>query len=146
MFTLTLLVMLAICAYLTYQLAHSQDLINEFRSSRIERVSGWCYQQLTPSIRGDRRKVAIQFPVPEKLIKLGIKENISALVFQEAIDAQQFDLLCSELVNEVLNPNPKIKLIQSNPEWRKRLHDFYINLDDPTAQEPLKKLDSEVKK
>lgn len=146
MFTLTLLVLILIASYLAYQLSHSQDIISEFRSPRIERVSGWCYQQVLPSLRGDRRIVAVQFPVPDYLIKLGVKENITAFVFEDQISQPDFDKLCSGLIDELFDPQAKIKLLRSNPEWKKKLQDFYMNLDAPAAQEPLKKSDTEVKK
>jgi len=137
---LACLTLLAICTLLAYQLVLSQEVISEFTSPRIERVSGWCYQQ---RIRRDRRIVAIQFPIPDLLIPKGITQSLVAFVFTKPINQLQFDELCNSLINEVFDPQPKLKLLRSNPEWKVRLQDFYRNLDSPIAQEPIKK--SEVK-
>lgn len=135
--------LIVICSYLVFELSRSQDVIAEFTAPRIERVSGWCYQQ---RIRRDRRIAAIQFPIPDYLIKLGITQNVVAFVFEKQITQEDFDKVCSGLIDEIFDPQSKIKLLQSNPQWKKRLQDFYINLDNPIAQEPIKQSDVEVKK
>lgn len=131
------------CGYLVFQISQSQDIISEFTAPRIERVSGWCYQQ---RIRRDRRIAAIQFPIPDYLIKLGVTQNVVAFVFDKQVTQTDFDKICSGLIDEIFDPQSKIKLLQSNPQWKKKLQDFYINLDNPIAQEPIKKSEVEVKK
>lgn len=135
LFCLTLLFM---CCFLVYQLARSQDIIAEFTSPRIEKVSGWCYQQ---RVRRDRRIVAIQFPIPDALVKLGVTQNVVAFVFEKQIEQAQFDQICNGLTDEILNPQSKIKLLQSNPQWKSKIQDFYKNMDNPVMQEPIKKSD-----
>ena len=137
-FTLILLILVLIVCYLGYQITHNEDIIGEFTAPRIERISGWCYQQVTPSLMGDRRLIGIQFPVPKNLVKLGVKENITAFVLDpDRKTLTEFDRICSELVNEILDPQTKINLIRSNPEWKKKLQDFYKNLDMPVVKQPL---------
>lgn len=140
---LVCLALIVICGYLVFELSRSQDIISEFTAPRIERVSGWCYQQ---RIRRDRRIAAIQFPIPDYLIKLGVSQNVVAFVFEKQVTQTDFDKICSGLIDEIFDPQSKIKLLQSNPQWKKKLQDFYINLDSPVAQEPIKKSEVEVKK
>lgn len=130
---LSCLTLLVICSFLVYQLARSQDVIAEFTAPRIERVSGWCYQQ---RVRRDRRIAAIQFPIPQYLIEAGVTQNVVAFVFEKQVNQSEFDKLCSGLIDEVFDPQSKIKLLQSNPQWKKKLQDFYINLDNPIVQQP----------
>lgn len=139
---LSYLSLIVICGFLVFQLSRSQDIIAEFTSPRIEQVSGWCYQQ---KVRRNRRIVAIQFPVPEHLIEKGVLQNLTAFVFQEQITQSEFDELCSGLIDEIFDPQSKQKLLSSNPEWKKKLQDFYINLDGPIPQKPIKQSDTEVK-
>lgn len=121
---LACLSLLLVCLFLVYQLARSQEVISELISPRIERVGDWCYQQ---RIRLDSRIVAIQFPVPDTLIKLGVEQNVSALVLRKTLNAQEFNSLCKALVDEILDPGVELRLLQSNPQWKQRLQDFYEN-------------------
>lgn len=135
---LTLLLMLS---FLVYQLAKSQELVSELVFPKIERVGGWCYQQ---RVRRDSRIVAIQFPVPENLLKLGVEQHVSALVVKKNLTSAEFNLLCVGLVEEILDPNVEFNLLQSNPKWKQKLQDFYKNLNNPSEIVPLKNL--EIKK
>lgn len=137
------LTLLIACTFLIYQLARSQDVIAEFTAPKIERVSGWCYQQ---RVRRDRRIVAMQFPLTDYLIKMGISQNVFAFVLEGKIKLSEFDQICASLIDEVLDPQSKLKLLQSNPQWKKKLQDYYLNLDSFPAREPIKQSDIEVKK
>jgi len=132
---LSFLVCLVIFFLLAYQLIHSQDVISEFIAPRIERVSGWCYQQRL--VRGNRI-VAIQFPIPDELIPKGVTQSLAAFVFTKPLTNSEFDRFCEVLVDEILDPETKIRLLRANPEWKERLKDYYKNLDNPTAHIPLK--------
>lgn len=138
---LTCLSLLLVCLFLIYQLSRSQEVISELISPRIERVGDWCYQQ---RIRLDSRIVAIQFPVPDSLIKLGVEQNVSALLVRKTLNAQEFNTLCRGLVEEILDPGVELRLLQGNPQWKQRLQQFYDNLDKPEPQNPLK--ESEINK
>ena len=129
-------------AFLTYQLTKSQDIISELISPRIERVSGWCYQQ---KIRLDSRIVAIQFPVPDALIKLGVEQNVSALLVRKNLSPAEYKALCDGLVEEILDPGVELNLLQSNPTWKARLQEFYNNLNN-SQQPPAPLKESEAKK
>lgn len=140
---LACLTLMLICCFLIYQLTQSQEVISELISPRIERVGDWCYQQ---RIRLDSRIVAIQFPVPDYLVKSGVEQNVSALVVRRNLNSQEFSQLCKGLVDEILDPGVELKLLQSNPQWKQRLQEFYKDLDKPVhLQAPVLK-ESEVKK
>lgn len=132
---LSFLVCLVIVFLLAYQLIQSQDVISEFTTPRIERVSGWCYQQRL--VRGNRI-VAIQFPIPDELIPKGVTQSLAAFVFTKALTNSEFDRFCDALVNEILDPETKVRLLRANPEWKERLKEYYKNLDNPIAHIPLK--------
>ena len=104
------------------------QVISEIISPRIERVGGFCYQQ---RVRLDSRIVAIQFPIPDYLIKQGVTQNLSALVIKETPSPEKFNALCKGLVDEILDPGVELNLLQSNPQWRVKLREFYENLDKP---------------
>lgn len=137
---LACLTMLFGLCFLTYQLSRSQEVISELISPRIERVGGWCYQQ---RIRLDSRIVAIQFPIPDALIKQGVEQNLSALVLRKSITPAEYDKLCNDLVEEILDPGVELSLLQSNPKWKQRLQDFYNGLNNPVPPPPIK--ESELK-
>jgi hypothetical protein len=140
---LVCLTLMLICCFLIYQLTRSQEVIGELISPRIERVGDWCYQQ---RVRLDSRIVAIQFPIPDYLIKLGVEQNVSALVVRKNLNPQEFSQLCKGLVDEILDPGVELRLLQSNPQWKQRLQEFYKDLDKPVHLQapPLK--ESEIKK
>lgn len=125
---LACLSLLLFCGFLGYQLVRSQEVISEIISPRIERVGGFCYQQ---RVRLDSRIVAIQFPIPDYLIKQGVTQNLSALVIKETPSPEKFNALCKGLVDEILDPGVELNLLQSNPQWRVKLREFYENLDKP---------------
>ncbi len=133
---LTFLMLLAIIFLLAYQLIHSQDVISEFTTPRIERVSGWCYQQRV--VRG-KRIVAVQFSIPDELISKGVTQSLAAFVFTKPVNELEFDRFCDSLIDEIFDPEPKIKLLRSRPEWKERLKEYYKNLYDPIAHIPLRK-------
>jgi hypothetical protein len=138
---LACLIMLLGLMFLTYQLSRSQDVISELISPRIERVGGWCYQQ---KIRLDSRIVAIQFPVPDALVKKGVEQNVSAFLVRKSLSVPEYNELCKNLVEEILDPGVELNLLQSNPKWKQRLQEFYNNLN--SAQPPVPIKESEIKK
>lgn len=117
------LTLLFSCFFLVYQLSQSNELIASIIEPRIERVGGVCYQQ---QVRG-RRLVAIQFPVPDSAIKLGVEQNLSAYLIDSKIKDIQFTALCNDLVNMILDPSIEVDLM--NPRWKKQLQEYYNNLD-----------------
>lgn len=128
---LACLSLLLVCLFLIYQLARSQELISELVSPRIERVGEFCYQQ---RVRLDSRIVGIQFPIPDYLIKQGVSQNVSALVIKTVPTQSEFNSLCKGLVQEILDPGVELRLLQSNPDWKQRLQEFYQSLDKPTPK------------
>jgi len=132
---LSFLVFLVIVFLLAYQLIQSQDVISEFTTPRIERVSGWCYQQRF--IRNERI-VAVQFPIPDELIPKGVIQSLAAFVLTKPVPELEFDRFCDALVDEILDPESKVRLLRANPEWKVKIQEYYKNLDDPIAHIPLK--------
>lgn len=125
------LCLLFFSSFLAYQLVQSQELISEIISPKIERVGGFCYQQ---RIRLNSRIVAIQFPIPDYLIKQGVTQNLSALLVKDTPSTEEFNRLCKGLVDEILDPGVELNLLQSNPDWKKKLQDFYQNMDKPAPK------------
>jgi hypothetical protein len=128
---LACILLLFFSSFLGYQLVKSQEVLSEIMSPRIERVGGFCYQQ---RVRLDSRIVGIQFPIPDYLIDQGVSQNLSALVLKRNLTAKEFDKLCKGLIDEILDPGVELRLLQSNPEWKEKLQDFYKNLNRPTPK------------
>lgn len=128
---LTCIVSIVVSIYLMWQVANSQELIAQLVSPRIIRARGWCYEQ---QVRYDRRIVAIQFPVNPELIKLGVSQNLAAVVFQRRITDVEFDSLCNGLINEIYGYPGKLNLLRSNPAIGKELQEYHNNLNNPIAQ------------
>jgi hypothetical protein len=127
---LTCIVSMVVSIYLMWQVANSQELIAQLVSPRIVRARGWCYEQ---QVRYDRRIVAIQFPVNPDLIKLGVSQNLAAVVFQRRITDVEFDSLCSGLITEIYGYPAKLNLLRSNPAIGENLEHFHKTLDNPIA-------------
>lgn len=139
---LAALIALGFSAVLLYRIAENDQVTAEVGAPQIERVSGLCYQQ---RVRSDRRIVAIQFPIPDDLAALGVKQNLVALVFQGKIDQERFDRLCKGLLNEI--SELRIEQFYGNPELQKKMQQFYRDLDvSPTDAKPIKKSDVEADK
>lgn len=136
---LAALMPLTIAALFLYKVVTEGEVAAEVGSPQIERVSGWCYQQ---RVRSDRRIVAAQFPIPDYLVELGVKQNLAALVIIGKVDQNRFDQLCNGLLAEI--SQPRIRQFEHNPGLQKTLQQFYRDLDNPEAIRPLKK--SDIKK
>jgi hypothetical protein len=142
-----LLVVVTLCFlvssfYLVYRLSKSQELIASVVEPRIEYISGPCYFQ---SIRGSYKAVAIQFPLPDDLVKLGVIQSVSALLVRKDLSPTEFSNLCTKLVREILDPSVKSQLLKQSPDakqWERRLQEFYRELDhlpSPTMLSPVLK-------
>jgi len=127
---LTCIVSMVASVYLMWQVASSQELITQLVSPRIIRARGWCYEQ---QVRYDRRIVAIQFPVTPELIKLGVSQNLAAVVFQRRITDMEFDNLCNGLIGEIYGYPAKLNLLRSNPAISKQLENYHSTLENPIA-------------
>jgi hypothetical protein len=127
---LTCIVSMVASIYLMWQVASSQELIAQLVAPRIVRARGWCYEQ---QVRYDRRIVAIQFPVNPELIKLGVSQNLAAVVFQRRVTDAEFDSLCNGLINEIYGYPGKLNLLRSNPAIGKVLEKYNSTLDHPIA-------------
>lgn len=140
---LAALIALAFSAGILYKVVESDQITAEVGAPQIERVSGLCYQQ---RVRSDRRIVAIQFPIPDYLVELGVKQNLVALVFRGQIDQPKFDKLCSGLLLEI--SQLRINQFYADPNLQRKMQQFYLNLDkNPSDATPLKKSDvDKVKK
>ena len=123
---LIILALLGAVIFLTYQVIVTQEVINEFSAPRVERVGSVCYQQ---RVRRLTRIIAIQFPIPPKLIDKGVEQNLSGFVTSKIPNTAEFNELCAELVKVILDPDVETQLLQTNPEWKKRLQEYYKGLD-----------------
>jgi len=139
-FLFTTIILLSACLWLVYKASVTEEILSEFTTARIERVDT-CYQQ---SVRLKRRIVAVQYPIPDSLVKLGATQILSAIVIKDYPDTNRFNALCQGLIQEVSDPANNIRWFQYNPGLKKRLQEFYLNLDKPSP-EILKKTDLEVK-
>lgn len=124
------IVSMGVSIFFMWQVSQSQEIIAQLVAPRIVRARGWCYEQ---QVRYDRRIVAIQFPVPPNLIKLGVGQNLSALVFQRRITDEEFDQLCKGLVNEISGYPAQLNLLRSDPMLAESLKKYHIELDKPIA-------------
>ncbi|PZO92996.1 MAG: hypothetical protein DI617_09235 [Streptococcus pyogenes] len=132
----TVLILVGACIWLLYQASLTDEILSEFTTARIERVDT-CYQQ---SVRLKRRIVAVQYPIPDSLVKLGATQVLSAVVIKDYPDIDRFNGLCEGLIQVVSDPENDLRWFQYNPELKKKLQDFYLNLDKPQP-EILKKSD-----
>lgn len=139
-FLFTTLVFISVCLWLISQPSITEQILTEFTTTRIERVDT-CYQQ---SVRLNRRIVAIQYPIPDSLVQLGATQILSAIVIKDYPDLQKFNALCQGLVTEISRPENDTRFFQFNPGLKKRLQEFYLNLDKPTP-DILKKTDLEAR-
>lgn len=133
---LVIVTLLFSTVFLAYNYLQTQEVINELSSPRVERVTDMCYQQ---RIRRTTRIVGVQFPLPEYLIERGVEQNLSALVIPKEITLKEFQFLCTSLINEILDPKVEMGLLQRNPEWKRKLQEFYNNqLGEKSNPEPLR--------
>jgi hypothetical protein len=138
------IVSMGVSIYLMWQVANSQELIAQLVSPHIVRARGWCYEQ---QVRYDRRIVAIQFPVNPDLVKLGVSQNLAAVVFQRQINDTEFDNLCNGLIGEIYAYPDKLNLLRSNPAIVKELEKYNTTLNSPVAQPaPFNKLQNPTQK
>lgn len=135
------LIALAFAAGILYKIVESNQITAEVGAPQIERVSGLCYQQ---RVRSDRRIVAIQFPIPDELVAMGVRQNLVALVFKGQIDQERFDRLCVALQAEI--SRVRINQLYTNPGLQQKMQDFYRQLDvSPNNANPVKKSDIDNK-
>lgn len=134
---LIILALLGAVIFLTYQVIVTQEVINEFSAPRVERIGSVCYQQ---RVRRLNRIIAIQFPITPKLIELGVEQNLSGFVISKIPTTKVFNEICSALVDIILDPEIETQLLQNNPQWKKRLQEYYQGLDkDHSVQHRLLK-------
>lgn len=132
---LTCLLLLAGSTYLGYKLIKTNAIVDSFASPKIERVGGrWCYQ-IKRGGATKSREIGIQFPLSDKLAKLDIEQNMTALVINREPTLSEFNTLCDLLVQEVLNPERQDFLLRHYPESRQRLLDYYKSLEDSMKRE-----------
>jgi hypothetical protein len=130
-------------SYLVYRLSRSQELIASLIEPRIEYISGPCYFQSLRGGANSYKAVAIQFPLPDDLVKLGVTQSVSALLVRKDLSPTEFSNLCTKLVREILDPSVKSQLLKQSPDakqWERRLQKFYRELEglpSPTRLSPL---------
>lgn len=119
--------------FFSYQLLGSPDFLQYFIGGKIERVSGWCYQQ---KIRNDRRIVGIQFPIPNEVQSLQVIQNLAALVFTGPSPAYgDFTKMCDSLVADIIYGTRRFEL--QDPQRQKRLQEYYKSLDRVNVQQQI---------
>jgi hypothetical protein len=107
----------------------SQEISSEFTTTRIERVDT-CYQQ---SVRLNRRIIAVQYPIPDDLVKQGAVQVLSAVVIKDYPTIERFNALCQGLIRELSNRENDIRWFQYNPALKEKVQEFYKDLDKPSA-------------
>lgn len=128
------LLLLTGSSYLGYKLIQSNAIVESFSSSRIERVGGrWCYQRKRGGAT-KTREIGIQFPLSEKLAKMGIEQNMTGLVINREPTLAEFNTICDQLVQEVLSPERQDFLLRQYPESRQKLLDYYKSLEQVIKQ------------
>lgn len=126
---LSSLSLLAGSTFLGYKLIQSNAIVESFSSAKIERVGGrWCYQRKRGGVT-KAREIGIQFPLSEKLDKMGIEQNMTGFVINREPTLTEFNAICDKLVQEVLSPERQDFLLRHYPESRQKLLDYYKSLE-----------------
>lgn len=132
---LTSLLLLSGSTYLGYKLIKTNAIIDSFSSPKIERVGGrWCYQRKRGGAT-KAREIGIQFPLSDKLAKLGVEQNMTGLVMSREPTLTEFNTICDQLVQEVLSPERQDFLLRHYPESRQKLLDYYKTLEETMKKE-----------
>lgn len=124
-------------ASLCFYVLKNPEVIDELTTPKIERVgtamsgAAMCYQQRHKDRSGTKatRIVGIQFPVSDKLIQMGVEQNLAGFTVTKEPTQAEFYALCEQLVQEISSPERQRYLWNAYPEQRKKLLDFYNKMN-----------------